>query len=105
MARLLSITLPIALLMGLLPISNHMSSMQTMRMDATAPHINNLQENAGDHSTSSCCDAIGPFVVTCDFMASQSARIPDYGGSERVAYSAPIVESIYIKTLAPPPKI
>jgi hypothetical protein len=105
MVRLLSITLPIALLMGLLPISNHMSSMQTMRMDATAAQINNLQENAGDHSTSSCCDAIGTFVLTCDFMAFQTACIPDHGDSERVAYLAPIVQSIYVKTLAPPPKI
>lgn len=65
---------------------------------------NIMQENAGDHSTSSCCDAIGPFVLTCDFVASPLAFAPECGGSERVAYSAPIVESIYIKKLAPPPK-
>jgi hypothetical protein len=102
MARLLFLTLTFALLMGLLPISNHMSP---MRMDATAPQINNLQENAGDHSTSSCCVAIGPSVLTCEFMASPSACIPEYGDCERVAYSVAIIQAIYIQTLAPPPKI
>lgn len=104
MARLLFITLIFALLRGLLPISDPMSSMQTMRMDMPAPHTNLAQANTGDHPTSSCCDAIGPFVLTCDFMACQSTCIPEYGDSERVAYSVPIVQSIYVKTLVPPPK-
>ena len=105
MARLLLFTLTFALLIGLLPISNHMSSMPAMRMDAAIPQSNIVQGSVEDHSTSSCCDAIGPFVLTCDFMASQSACIPEYGDSERVAYSVPIIQSIYIRIVAPPPKI
>ena len=104
-AQLLHVALGSVLLFALLPMPNHMMSIQTVHMDSAAPQINIVQGNAGGHSTSSCCDAIGPFVLTCDFLASQSARIPDYGVSERIAYSVPIAQSIYVRTLAPPPKI
>ena len=105
MARLLFITLTIALLAGFLPMFNPMASMQAMRTDAAVPRSDLVQGDVADHSTSSCCDAIAPFVLTCDFMTCQSAAIPEYGDSERVAYSVPILQTIYIKTLAPPPKI
>jgi hypothetical protein len=85
-------------------MSNHISSMRAMSMDMAVSQSDLVQGNVADHSTSSCCDAIAPFVLTCDFMTCQSACIPEYEGGERVAYLVPIVQSIYIRTLAPPPK-
>ena len=108
--KLLSIALGYALVVGLLPTSNHMLSMQTTRMDATATfqiaasQSNLVQGNAGDNSPGSCCDAISAFSLTCDFLLTQSACVTVYGGSDRVVNSAPVIQSIYIEAVAPPPK-
>ncbi len=63
-----------------------------------------LQGNAVDNSTGSCCEAIGSFLLACDFMVFQSACVDVDGGSDQIAYSVPIVQSIFIESLAPPPK-
>lgn len=104
-SKLLSAVLGSALLIGLLPMSNHMSFMQTMSIDAaTASQSHIVQGNVGDTSPRSCCDAIGPLSPACDFVISQSGYVAQYGGNERVEDTAPIVQSIYIETIAPPPK-
>lgn len=109
-AKLLIIVLGFAYLIGLFPTSNQMLSMQTMRMDATttfqiaASQSNLVQGNTGGNSTGSCCDAMGSVSPACDFLVSQSACVPVHGGSERVVNSAPVIHSIHIKSVTPPPK-
>lgn len=110
MAKLLYIVLGFALLIGLLPMSNHLSSIQTTRMDKNMIsvmadfQINPVPGNANDNSSGSCCDALGPFSSTCAFVVPQSACVPLYGDIEQVLNSAPVFQSIYIKAVAPPPK-
>ena len=109
-AKLLIIVLGFAYLIGLFPTSNHMLSMQTTRMDATATfqiaasQSNLAQGNAGDNSPGSCCDAISAFSLACDFLVTQSACVTVYGDSDRVVNSAPVIQSIHIKSVTPPPK-
>ena len=102
--KLLHILLGVTFLLGLLPISNHMLSMQGMRMDAAASQSITAHEKAAGNFSGSCCEAIGSFLLACDFMVFQSAYADLNGGSEQIAYSVPIIQSIYIATLAPPPK-
>lgn len=79
-AKLLHNLLVLVLLAGLLPMSNHVSSMQTMRMDETmtssmgAPQGNVTTENNDENSASSCCDAICPFSLACAFVVPQSVH-------------------------------
>jgi hypothetical protein len=103
-AKLLHFLLGFTFLIGLLPISNHMLSMQAMHMDATASLGSPVQEKTSNNSTGSCCEAIGSFLLACDFMAFQIAFVGSNGGNNQIAYSIPIVQSIYIESLAPPPK-
>jgi hypothetical protein len=102
--KLLSLLLGSVFLIGLLPISNHMSSMQTMQMDAGVSLNSTAHEKTSDNSTGSCCDAIGSFLLACDFMVFQSAAAGSNRGSQQIAYSVPVIQSIYLETLAPPPK-
>ena len=108
--KLLSIALGYALVIGLLPISNYMVSMQTMQMDAAttsqiAGSITSIVHgSASENSTGSCCDAIAPFSVGCAFLAPQYTYIAPSGGSKRVVNSNPVVQSIYIQAVIPPPK-
>ena len=109
-AKLLHILLGFALLIGLLPISNHMLPMQTMRLDATATsqfaafQSNPVQRDAGGNSTRSCCDAMGAFSPACDLVVSQSVHVASYEGGKQIANSDPIFQSVYIHVIAPPPK-
>jgi len=103
-AKLLHILLGSTFLIGLLPISNHMLSMQAMHMNAVASVSSTVQEKATENSTGSCCEAIGSSLLACDFMVFQTACVGSNGGSEQIVYSVPIVQSIYIESLAPPPK-
>jgi hypothetical protein len=105
-SRILVAVLTIALLIGLSPRSNHMLSMQGMKMDVmAASNQSNMDHEGGDkHSASSCCDAVTPCPLGLDFLTSQPANIASYGGSKRVASPPPTVQSIDIKTLSPPPK-
>ena len=105
MARLMFITLMIAIFGGLLPKPSHMPSMQGIHRNSVLLQRNNVDGNMQDHSASSCCNAIGTFVLACDFVPSDSTCVLEPGDSERVAYSVPIFQSTYISTLAPPPKI
>ena len=100
MARTLCIALTVALLIGWSPLSSHMLFMPGMEMDAMATP----SQSGADQSTSSCCDAITPCSLGVDFLFPQFAAMALYGGSERVANLAPIVQPIYIKTPSPPPK-
>ena len=81
-----------------------MLSMQEMHMAAEASISSTAQARTGDHSTSSCCEAIGSFLMACDFIVFQSACAGSNGGSEQIEYSVSIVRLIYIESLAPPPK-
>jgi hypothetical protein len=98
-AKLLSLVLGSVFLTGLLPLSNHMLS-----MDSAAYQSRMDQGNTSDTSTDTCCEAIGACLLTCDFMVFPSAYIGQKGGREQVTYSNPIIQLIYIEILAPPPK-
>jgi len=106
MARIMFILLTSAVVMGLFPISHSMLSMQTMRMgEITISHQSDMDhESAGDNSTGSCCDEIAPFSIGRSFLIPQYVCVEFSGGSKRVIYSKPVVQSIYIETLTPPPK-
>ena len=105
MTRLSFIVLTFALVVGLLPVSNHMLSMHKMPMEAAmASQSYMVQGNTGGNSTGSCCDAIGSVSPSCDLMVSQSACVPVYGDSERVVNSAPLIQTTYLITATPPPK-
>ena len=106
MSRIVIVALAIALLIGWSPLSNHMLSMQGMKMDvmAISNQSNMTHESADEHSTSSCCDAITPCALVIDLLFPQIANITLYGDSEGIASSALTIQSIYIKNLSPPPK-
>ena len=104
-ARLLNIALGFALLIGLSPTLNHMSPLQTVSAGTVMTYQNDMVPGNADNNTfGSCCDAMGPASLVCDFMVSQSACVALYGGSEQVINSDPIIHSIYIKAVTPPPK-
>ncbi len=103
MARMLLLILSFGLLVGVLPISNHM----TMQMNeiAMSQHGTMADENsAGDRSAMPCCNELAQTFTGCAFLIPEYDYIALSGGSERVAYSIPFVQTIYIKILAPPPK-
>ena len=108
-AKLLHNLLVLVLLAGLLPMSNHVSSMQTMRMDEAVasswvPKGNVTTENTDKNSASSCCDVICPFSLAYAFVVPQSVYPSVYGGGERISYSTLIIRSIYLRVAVPPPK-
>jgi hypothetical protein len=102
--------LRVVLLVGLLPMSNHMSAMHPMRIDEAmassmgAPQGNGTTESTDEDSASSCCDAICPSSLAYAFVLPQSVCVGLYGGSERISYSVFTVRSIYLQVAIPPPK-
>ena len=102
--------LRLVLLVGLLPMSNHMSTMHAMRMDEAmtssmgASQDHATTENTDENPVSSCCDAICLSSLACAFVAPQSVYANVYGDSERIPYSVFIVRSIYPQVASPPPK-
>jgi hypothetical protein len=110
MARLLFIMMTSAFLIGLFPRSAHMSSMQVMHtgMEMTSHWTSSQskidEENQGDNSPASCCHAIGPFLLTCDFTVSQSGYVSTSGDRERVVNSITVIHPIYLEALTPPPR-
>ena len=108
--KLLHNLLGLALLVGLLPMSNHMSAMQTMRMDEAmassmgAPQGQVATENTSENSASPCCDAICPYSPAWAFVIPESVCLVLYGGSERFSYYSFIARSIYLRVASPPPK-
>ena len=109
-AKLLHNLLVLVLLVGLLPMFNHVSSMQTMRMDEAmassmgAPQGNVATENTSENSASPCCDAICLSSLAWAFVVPQSVYPSVYGGGERISYSTLIIRSIYLQVAVPPPK-
>ena len=103
-AKLLHLVLGVTFLVGLLPISNHMLTMQVMHMDASTSLSSTAQEKTGDIPTGSCCEAIGSLLLVYDFMIFQSACADPSGDSEEILHSIPILQSLYIQSLSPPPK-
>ena len=108
-AKPLFITLIFATVIGLLPMSSHMLWMQAMSMDTTttfqavASHTD-MQGGTDGNLDGLCCDTVSPFSMVCDFVVSQSGYVVEYGGSKQVLNSLPIIQSIYIKAVIPPPK-
>jgi hypothetical protein len=104
--RIPFIALAFALLIGLTPLSNHMSSVLGMEMDAaaTSNQGNMAHESADEHSTSTCCDAITPCSLVVDLVFPQFPNIALNGDGERVESSALTIQSIHIRNLSPPPK-
>jgi hypothetical protein len=105
MARFLFILWIFALLMGLSPMSNHMSFMHTVHMDETMSHQNNMtHEGEKENSTGSCCDEIASFSVGCVFLVPQCTHDALYGENKRIVSVTPIAQKTYIETAIPPPK-
>jgi hypothetical protein len=103
--RISQVVLGFVLLFVLLPISNRMSSVEAMQMGALSSlEYDGFQGNASHSSPSSCCEAIGSFLFACDFMIFQPEYASASGGNEQIAYSVPVVQSIFIESLSPPPK-
>jgi hypothetical protein len=105
-AKLLFFVLTFTLLMGLLPMSHPMMSMQTPHMEdmMLSQHGQMDHGSANENSTGSCCDEIAPFSISCAFLIPQYAYIDSSGGSERIWNSSPVVQSISIEAAIPPPK-
>ena len=108
--KLFSIVLASAFLIESLPMFNPMSSMLTMGMDQkmisemAVSQINVASGNVNGSSSGSCCDAIGTFSLSCDFVVSRSGSVVEYGVSKQVLDSLPIIQSTYIEAVSPPPK-
>jgi hypothetical protein len=102
--KLLRIVLGVTFLVGLLPISDHMLTMQAMHIETSESLSSTEQEKQDPSPMGSCCEAIGSLLLTCDFLAVQLAYIGSIWGGKQFPYSVPIVQLIYIKSLAPPPK-
>jgi hypothetical protein len=105
MARSLFILWIFGLLVGLSPLSSHMSYMHNMHMDEMISHQNNMtHESERENSTRSCCDEIASFSAGCVFLVPQSTYDALYGENKRIVNVTPIVQTIYIETAIPPPK-
>lgn len=106
MARFLFILLTSAIAMELFPISHPTVSMPKMHMDEMpmSYHSNMEHGSAGDNSTGTCCDEIASFAIGCAFLVPQYTFVDCSGDNERVIDSNPLVQSIYLETLTPPPK-
>ena len=103
-AKLLHVVLGVIFLVGLLPISKHMLTMQAMHMGTSTSLSSVTQEKIGNSSTDSCCEAIGSLLLVCDFMIFQSACADPSGDREEILQSIPIFQPLYIRSLGPPPK-
>jgi hypothetical protein len=106
MARLLFILFIFANVMGLFSLTHPILSMQAMHMDEmTISHQSSTDHGSvGDHSTGSCCDVIASTSIGCAFLAPQNIVIDFSGGNKQVINSSPLVQSIHLETLTPPPK-
>jgi hypothetical protein len=100
-----------AFLIGSLPMSNHMSVL-TMHMDdhvdestvsetAASPIAAGLGNEEDHHPSESCCNACCPF---CIFVVVQSVSAIPSGDNERVEYSDPVIQFVYINSITHPPK-
>jgi hypothetical protein len=101
--HLFSIALAAAFLVGSFPMSNHMASMamnQKMVSKMAAAQANLAPGNV-NKTSESCCDVICPFSI---FLAPQTAYAVLYGDNKQVVNSNPVIELIYIESIAPPPK-
>jgi hypothetical protein len=103
--KISQVILGFVLLFALFPISNGMPSMEAMQTSAVSTlEYGGLRGNASHSSPSSCCEAIGSFLFACDFMIFQAEDASASGGNEQIAYSIPVVQSIFVESLSPPPK-
>jgi len=95
-----------ALLIGLSPISNHVSSMQLMPIDDMATSHEGAMDRGdeGRAASGSCCDEMAQFDAGCAFLAPQLDCIGLNWGNERVAYSSLVVRLFDPKSIVPPPK-
>ena len=105
MARFLFILYLSVIAMGLFPLTQPMSSMQTMHMDEmTISHQSKMERSGAGNSMGSCCDEIAPFSVGCALLVPEYTFFDSFGGSNKVIIPNLVVQSIYIETLTPPPK-
>ena len=97
-----------ALLIGLSPISNHVFAMQTVQMDGAMSSQHDDMDggnSSGDNSSMPCCDELAQTFTGCALLVPQFDYVGLAWGSERIAGSNSAVQTIYIQTLSPPPKI
>ena len=110
MAKLLRITLGLALLAGLFPMSDHMSSMKmTHHMEtSTTPQIANsesrLHGSMVDNPSDSCCDVVCQILTVSGFLIPEHAATAPSGDSKQFSNSNPVSRLFYLTALAPPPK-
>lgn len=111
-SKLVHITLGFAILIGLLPMSRSMLSMQVSSVGATISSTtvfaqnNTGQEHTRHRTAGSCCDeALDPSSLVCVVIIPQSNSVALSGGSQRAAYSTPVVQAIYIEAATLPPKV
>jgi hypothetical protein len=87
-------------------MSSHMQAMPGMKMDTMVSNQSSIgHEKGDDHMNSECCDAIAPCPIGVDLVATESDNVAFRGDSVRVVSLTSIVQTIYIKTLSPPPKV
>src|SRR5258706_10347279 len=101
--NLFSIALASALLIGSLPMTNHMSSMpmEGKIVSALAVAETNITSgNVNSASSESCCDVICPFSI---FLVPQTTSAVLYGDNKQVLTSDPLIQSIYLESTVPPP--
>ena len=102
--NLFSIVLASAFLIGSLPMSMHMSSMhmdgQTISVIAVS-ETNITSGNMNSARSESCCDVICPFSI---FLVPQTVYGILYGDNKQVVNSNPVIQLIYLESIAPPPK-
>lgn len=106
MARFLFILLASAIAMELFPLSHPMLSMQTMHMDEMIrSHQSDMEHRStGNNFPQPCCDELAPFSVGCALLVPEYAFFDSFGGSSKVLNANLVIQSIYIKTVTPPPK-
>ncbi len=106
MAKILLLTLALGFLISVSPITNHMT-MQAMQMDevAMAQHDSVAGGKSGaDDSTMPCCGEMAQTFAGCAFLVPDNGNVVLSRGSDRIGFSASIIQTIYIEILAPPPK-
>jgi len=110
MSKMASIVSGFALLAGLFSVSGHSLLMQPMQMDGKATALtvasqnNTAPANMDDRPAGPCCDAIGSFSPACAFIVPQPGYAILSGNGQQIACSIPIVQTIYIQAVIPPPK-
>jgi len=103
-AKLFHIPLVLTLLVGALPVVNHMQMMPAIQLGMKTAQSYIAEESVNTPSAVSCCDAMGSASQACDFMVSQFVSITLNGDRQQILNSSIVVQSTSLRVLSPPPK-